>query len=244
MRLLVELQALDTSILEKNSLISRLPKQLSAKEGPLKEAKAKLDERRRQRDALTKKRKSRETDVEDMNQKIAKAKARTSDIKTNVAYQAHLKEIESFEKERYRMEDEILAMMEEMEVSEKTIKEEEKNVKAEEERLAALGKEVEGQVEEAKKELAEVRKKRTELAGRVEAETYELYMKVLQKHQGLAVAEARGEICSGCNMSIMPQLFVEIKRGEEIFQCPQCDRLLYYKEEEAPEEKPVEKTAG
>nr|NIP32403.1 hypothetical protein [Candidatus Saccharibacteria bacterium]NIV12038.1 hypothetical protein [Fodinibius sp.]NIV97856.1 hypothetical protein [Candidatus Saccharibacteria bacterium]NIX00699.1 hypothetical protein [Phycisphaerae bacterium] len=31
----------------------------------------------------------------------------------------------------------------------------------------------------------------------------------------------------GCNMNIMPQLAVEIKKGEEIHRCPQCNRILY-----------------
>jgi predicted nucleic acid-binding Zn-ribbon protein len=32
-------------------------------------------------------------------------------------------------------------------------------------------------------------------------------------------------------MNIPPQLFVEIKKNEKIIQCPQCNRILYWKAE-------------
>jgi predicted nucleic acid-binding Zn-ribbon protein len=47
---------------------------------------------------------------------------------------------------------------------------------------------------------------------------------------GIAMAEARGESCSGCYMSIPPQVFVNVKKNESIISCPQCGRLLYVKE--------------
>ncbi len=244
LELLVSLQDLDTSILEKASLVEEMPRRLSAKQKPLDEAKASLEAKKKEHDALLKKRRAKETEVEDLNQRITKAKARTGEIKTNKEYQAHLKEIEASEKERYKIEDEILSIMEEIEASERFIKEEEKNVKAEEAKVGVMKKEIDAQVEEAKKEIAAIKQKRTAFAASVDQDVYELYMKVMRKHHGLAVVAAKGERCTGCNMNIMPQLFVEIKKGEEISQCPQCDRILYYKEEPAPEklEEPAQKT--
>jgi len=48
---------------------------------------------------------------------------------------------------------------------------------------------------------------------------------------GVAVTTARNELCSGCDMNIPPQLYVEIRKNEEILQCPQCRRILYASEE-------------
>ena len=45
----------------------------------------------------------------------------------------------------------------------------------------------------------------------------------------MALAEARGEACSGCYMSIPPQVFVNVKKNENIITCPNCGRILYYK---------------
>jgi predicted nucleic acid-binding Zn-ribbon protein len=46
---------------------------------------------------------------------------------------------------------------------------------------------------------------------------------------GLAVIEVKDEICQGCNMNIPPQLFVELKKNEEIYNCPHCRRIIFYK---------------
>jgi predicted nucleic acid-binding Zn-ribbon protein len=54
-------------------------------------------------------------------------------------------------------------------------------------------------------------------------------MGLIESSGGIAVTEVKGEVCQGCNMNIPPQLYVEIKSNEEIIQCPQCHRILYYK---------------
>ena len=43
---------------------------------------------------------------------------------------------------------------------------------------------------------------------------------------GPAVVPLRGEICSGCNMNVRPQIINEVLAGE-IRACSQCGRLLY-----------------
>jgi len=48
------------------------------------------------------------------------------------------------------------------------------------------------------------------------------------------VVEARGESCSGCFMSIPPQIFVNVKKNTEIITCPNCHRILYFKEAITP----------
>jgi predicted nucleic acid-binding Zn-ribbon protein len=52
-------------------------------------------------------------------------------------------------------------------------------------------------------------------------------MTLLKNKAGLAVVPVRNEVCGGCNMNIMPQLFVEIKKNEELHRCPQCGRFLF-----------------
>ena len=42
-------------------------------------------------------------------------------------------------------------------------------------------------------------------------------MALLEKCNGLAVVEARDEICQGCNMNIPPQMFVELRKIQRPF---------------------------
>ena len=71
---------------------------------------------------------------------------------------------------------------------------------------------------------------RNEMASGVEPSILTQYRKLLISKSGSAIAEARGESCSGCYMSIPPQVFVNVKKNESIIACPHCNRILYYKE--------------
>ncbi|MEC4676888.1 MAG: C4-type zinc ribbon domain-containing protein, partial [Nitrospirota bacterium] len=81
------------------------------------------------------------------------------------------------------------------------------------------------------KELNALMEERDRLSASIEPDIYKTYMTLLDSGNGLAVTTAKDEICQGCNMNMPPQLFVEIRNNEEIIQCPQCYRILYYPEE-------------
>ena len=65
----------------------------------------------------------------------------------------------------------------------------------------------------------------------------ELFQRVARL-RGIAVSEARDGMCQVCHLKLRPQMYVDLKRNEEIVQCPQCNRILYY-EPPAPVNSPV-----
>ncbi len=234
LKALIETQKLDTLIISRQKQIEQIPKRISAMQRPLSEARARLEARKRKFEAAEKKKRDREAAVLDMEARIEKLKERTPQIKTNQEYTALLKEIEAAEKEKYAAEDDILELMETVEAESVALEEAEAALKAEELKAEELKKELQAEVVEAEAQLAGLKEKRNELTAPLDEDTYGLYMKLLQSKDGLAVAPARAEVCQGCYMNIMPQLFVELKKNAGIIQCPQCNRILYYEEEEAP----------
>ena len=48
-----------------------------------------------------------------------------------------------------------------------------------------------------------------------------------------ALAEARDYKCMACRMTIRPQVFSDIRRGNSIITCESCGRILYFKREPA-----------
>ncbi len=229
LNLLLNLQKFDSLILEKQAIIEEIPTKISEVEGPLNKAQAVLDKLRQGYESGEKKRRDKERELDEINEKIRKLKARTTDIKTNKEYQALLKEIETAEKERNALEDEILNIMEEIETSSKQIKLEESKLGSEKDKVDAYREKLKSEVSEAEKELLALREERTKIVDSIDKELYSLYMRLIESGKGIAVAEAKEEVCQGCNMNIPPQLFVEIKRNEEILQCPQCHRILFFR---------------
>ncbi|MDA8156794.1 MAG: C4-type zinc ribbon domain-containing protein [Actinomycetota bacterium] len=237
LKLLVELQQMDSQIIERAYLVKQIPFKIESAMSPLKQAKVSLEEKKRAYEAAVKRKRELDSELEDMGQKITKLKAQTSGVKTNKEYHALLKEIEAAEASRFAHEDSILSAMEQIESSEKEIKTEEKKVKEEEARVEVFRQDLEKQKEAASLELKELKGKRAAFASQIAQDAYELYMSLLKDLGGVAVAQAKGEVCGGCHMNIMPQLYVHIKQNSEIHQCPQCRRILFYKEE--PVEEPA-----
>jgi predicted nucleic acid-binding Zn-ribbon protein len=229
---LVNLQETDARIIEKRFFIEKVPLRIFEVDEPLKQAKAELEKMKQKTETLEKKKRDKERQLEETNEKIKKMKTRVSDLKTNREYQAHLKEIEVFEKEISGVEEEILVVMEDLDVARKQQKNKEENLKREEEKLDVFKKELDKEVEEIEKELSALKQQRAKLTVSIEPDIYDKYMMLLRTGSGVAVTKAKDELCTGCNMNIPPQLYVEIKKNEEIIQCPQCLRILYSPETE------------
>jgi len=230
---LVALQEIDRRIIEKRFFIDKVPLRIYEVDEPLKQAKAELEKMKQKTEALSKKKREKEQSLEGTNEKISKMKGRVSEIKTNKEYQAHLREIETSEKEITAIEDEILTVMEDLDAALRQQKEKEEKVNREVEKINAFKKELDREVEEYEKELASLKEERTKLVASIVPDVYGRYMMLLKTGGGVAVTPARNELCTGCNMQIPPQLYVEIRKNEEIIQCPQCLRILYYSEDQA-----------
>jgi uncharacterized protein len=43
-------------------------------------------------------------------------------------------------------------------------------------------------------------------------------------------------ICNGCHISIPPQSYIELQKGQQILSCPNCQRLIYWSEHFVSEE--------
>ena len=226
---LIQLQQIDSKIRAIQRTIEDVPGKITEVESPLQDSQNVLNRIKQQYEAFEKKKREKERALEDINDKINKLKMRTGEIKTNKEYQALLKEIKAVEDARSSIEDDILSAMEDADTLGKQIKTEEQNYRANKEKVEALKKDIENKKSETEKELLKVQGIREKVIEAVDSEVYDLYFMLLEICGGLAVIEVKDEICQGCNMNIPPQLFVELKKNEEIYNCPHCRRILFYK---------------
>jgi len=226
---LIQLQQIDSKIRAIQRTIEDVPGKITEVESPLQDSQNVLNRIKQQHEAFEKKKREKERALEDINDKINKLKMRTGEIKTNKEYQALLKEIKAVEDARSSIEDDILSAMEDADTLGKQIKTEEQNYRANKEKVETLKKDIENEKSETEKELLKVQGIREKVIEAVDSEVYDQYFMLLEICGGLAVIEVKDEICQGCNMNIPPQLFVELKKNEEIYNCPHCRRIIFYK---------------
>ncbi|MBF0328925.1 MAG: hypothetical protein HQL10_07180 [Nitrospirae bacterium] len=230
LKTLIQLQQLDTRILALKIRIDTAPSQLSADEALFKEAQAAFEKAKQNQLAAEKKKKEKEAEIEDIKEKIKKLKTRGAEIKNNKEYQAHLKEIEKNEKDIKIAEDVIMTLMEKLDESQKAVLSENTRISAEKLKLDAAKAEMEKEIAQYSVDLEGLKKERPGIVSKITKDTYNFYMSILRDRRGLAVVKASNEICHGCNLHIPPQMFVEIKTGQEILQCQECRRILYYEQ--------------
>jgi len=227
--LLIQLQDIDTEIRSLNIRKNQLPVKLAALEDKRTANKKNLDGVKETLLIVQKDRRDREQNLESGIQKTERLKGRASEIKTNKEYQALLKEIEVAEQEKKAIEDEILFLMEKIDTAVAAITATENNVREEENKILSERQALETAMIKVDETLKVAEQKKQDIASGIESSVFAKYQRLLETKAGSAIVEVRGESCSGCFMSIPPQVFVNVKKNENIITCPQCGRILYYK---------------
>ncbi len=233
---LIEMQELDKVIQEVAGELERLPGELKDAEAALEDLKAQNAAHLQELEDLKGQRRETETEIADMEDGIKKSRARLMEIKSNIEYKAMLKEIAFKEDQRDQRETRILEIMERFEAKKTVLAEEEQQIQERLTDLARQADEVAVEVKKLKERLAGLEEQRKKLRKGVPAPLLKRYEFIRQRRNGTAVSQVREGVCFGCHMNILPQQFIDLQKGEEILQCPHCQRILYWQEEESEEE--------
>ena len=169
----------------------------------------------------------RKAELQDLEARRSRYKGQLMEVKTNKEYTAMLHEIEGVEREIRGREDQVLAEMEKAETLAVEVKRAESAFKAAEQEHRAQERRLE-------EEDLQLRERARRLAAERDAEGAQLPPPLLDlfhrvaRLRGVAVAEARDGMCQVCHLKLRPQMYMDLKRNEQIMQCPACNRILYY----------------
>jgi len=226
LQLLRKLQEVDLKIIELEQNKKALPRRLLEIDEKIASARRAVEEESEQVEALHKARRDKETNLQEKSDMIIKIKARIPEIKTNKEYQAVLKEIESYEELKSKIEDEIIETLEEADRLEHMLDKRRNWLKENE---AIFNKEraaIEAELPTLDDRLNAERSAREDLIRQIDPKLINKYETIRTCRGGIAVTTADKGICQGCNMNIPPQLYNEILRIESVIQCPSCKRIL------------------
>lgn len=232
---LVALQEVDKEILELSLNLDRLPQELREKEQERATLEAEKSAISQELETLKKQLREMETEVADLEAGIKASRQRLMDISRELELKAMLKEIGFREDQRDQKETRVLELLDQVEAQNQIVAEKEQalqQLQAVYERQAA---EVAAQIEELEQKRAVLQEKRAILQKELPAPLLKRYDFIRQRRNGSAISEVQDGVCLGCHMNILPQQFIDLQKGEEIIQCPHCQRILYWlggKEEE------------
>ncbi len=126
----------------------------------------------------------------------------------------------------------MLELMEHLEERKRLLKEAETLIQERQAILTQRAAEVATAVKGLEQRLKGLEEQRKKLRKGVSAPLLKRYEFIRQRRNGTATAQVQDGVCFGCHMNILPQQFIDLQKGEEILQCPHCQRILYWREEE------------
>jgi hypothetical protein len=226
--LALRLQALDRKIASLETEIATLPKHTAEIEKRLDSHTRKLEADRAALVTNGRDRKKLEGDIQLHEQKISKLRDQMLAVKTNEQYKAFQHEIAYIEAEIRKAEDRILELMEQSEPLEKNVKTAESQLKNEQKHVESEKTRARERTAIDEKELAEEGHERKAVADQLEPAFYTEYERVRKKTKNTPIADATDGRCSACQISLRPQFFQDLRRGDKLMFCESCGRLLTY----------------
>ena len=160
--------------------------------------------------------------------RLSKFREQAMAVKTNQEYHAVQKEIEFAQTEMKAAEDKVLERMLEADDLTAAVKRAEAELAAETKKADADRKALAAEFAELRSSLGRIGGERTGVIKALSPPVLDIFERVAQRRNGIAVAEAREGICTICHVRLRPQVFNTVRRNEQIIQCDSCNRILYF----------------
>jgi len=224
----LRLQDLDLKIAALKREIESLPRQIAEIEKQLDGHRKQLELDRAALSANQREHRKLDGDIQLQQQKIGKLADQMTSAKTNEQFRAFQHEITFVETEIRKIEDRTLDLMAESEKLEGNVKTAEVSLKEETVQVNAQKTAAQQATHKDKAELAQASSERDALVAKLPQNLRKLYDHLRVKHKnGIFVAEVVNGICSACNLSLRPQVYQDLRQGDEVLTCDNCRRLLY-----------------
>ena len=172
-------------------------------------------------------RKRLELDVGTRNESISRLKTQQYQTRKNDEFQAMGHEIERYENEIRKIEDEELELMVQADKVKADLAAEEKKAAATKDSISRQLVDLEDKSKTLETRMQDLTKERTELASKIDEDLLSRFERLFKSKGDAAVVALEHEVCTGCHMKVTTATSMHVKAGKEIVSCEQCGRILY-----------------
>jgi uncharacterized protein len=226
---LIALQNLDNSIRRLQAELEAIPRRRAEIEIEFDQRASEVRGLETRRDEARHERVRLEKEISEQRTRVERADRNLMSSKRQEEYTAAIREADAARKQISAVETQILEQMEIFEQAEVALKE-----RAAE--IASLNSDRQGRLkrfdEETRAQAAQLdasRAERERIFSSLPKSMSALYNRISARiRDGIAMAEARNGACAACFMALRPQVMAQVRRGEELMTCENCNRILYY----------------
>jgi hypothetical protein len=172
-------------------------------------------------------RKKLELDVGTRSESISRLKTQQYQTRKNDEFQAIGHEIERYENEIRKLEDQELELMIEADKLKAEIEAADKSARATKDTISRQLTDLETKSKALDSQQRELEKEREALAAAIDADLLDQFERLFNSKGDAAVVAVEHGVCTGCHMKVTTATAAGVKAGKEIVSCENCGRILY-----------------
>jgi predicted nucleic acid-binding Zn-ribbon protein len=224
---LLILQDREQKIRQIRTEIETVPLRRKSLESQLAASKASLEALKHKVQQVEIDRKRLELDVGVRTETIARLKTQQYQTRKNDEFQAIGHEIERYENEIGKIEDEELEPMVLADKVKADLADEEKKGAEAKDSIARQTADLDEKSKALDSQLEALTTERSELAGKIDEDLLGRFERLFKSKGDAAVVAIEHGVCTGCHMKVTTATASQVKVGKEIVNCENCGRILY-----------------
>ncbi|PYJ71027.1 MAG: hypothetical protein DME76_03515 [Verrucomicrobia bacterium] len=224
---LVVLQDRQQKIRQIQTEIGTLPLQRNHLESQLAASAADVDALKQKARQLEVERKKLELDVGTRTETISRLKTQQYQTRKNDEFQAIGHEIDRYENEIRKLEDQELELMIEADKFKGEISAAEEKARATKESVSRQLNDLEAKSKGLESQQQELTKDRETLASQIDDDLLNRFERLFNSKGDAAVVAIEHGVCTGCHMKVTTATASRVRAGKEIVSCENCGRILY-----------------
>ena len=224
---LLVLQDRQQKIRQIENEIKNLPLQRKHLESQLAESAASLETIKQKARQVEVDRKKLELDVGTRTESINRLKTQQYQTRKNDEFQAMGHEIQRYEDEIRKLEDQELELMEQGDKLKVEVTAEEKKAGATKDSITRQTNDLGEKSKTLDSRLQELEKDRKELAEKMDEDLLNRFERLFTSKGDSAIVAIEHGVCTGCHMKLTTATVNAAEAGKEIVSCEQCGRILY-----------------
>jgi uncharacterized protein len=224
---LLVLQDREQKITQIQNEIKTLPLEKEGLESNLAAGVAGVEALRQRARQIEVDRKKLELDVGTRKESISRLKTQQYQTRKNDEFQAMGHEIQRYESEIKKIEDEELELMMHADQARAELAIEEKKAAVAKDSISRQLGDLEQKSKTLESQLQELNKERAELAAKIDEDLLNRFERLFKSKGDAAVVLLDHEVCTGCHMKVTTATAMHVKAGKEIVSCENCGRILF-----------------
>jgi predicted nucleic acid-binding Zn-ribbon protein len=224
---LLILQDREQKIRQIRTEIETVPLRRKSLEAQLGESKASVETLRQRGRQAEVDRKKLELDVGTRAESVSRLKTQQYQTRKNDEFQALGHEIERYENEIRKIEDDELELMVLADKIKADLAAEETKAAATRDSIARQTADLDEKSKALESQLQGLTTERSNLATKIDEDLLARFERLFKSKGDAAVVAIEHGVCTGCHMKVTTATAAQVKAGKEIVSCENCGRILY-----------------